>query len=104
MSDESLQVRPLSAESVADTLGFTQAEADKVVGEAPDDALDQRFVEAADKLMRMYTPAELDTFLSTIVDGGEYDDKPEQFTSVDGKVFTVDMAKYLHAIVQRELE
>lgn len=104
MPDESLTVTPLGAESVANILGFTQAEADKVVGEVSDDALDQRFVEAADKLMRMYTPAELDTFLSTIVEGGEHDDRSPQFTTADGYVFTVDMAKYLHAIVQRELE
>lgn len=106
MSDEALKVQPLGAESVANILGFSQQEAKKLgdyEGE-PDDDLDQRFAEKTEELLRTYSLKDLNDFLEPIVQGGEHDDTPPQFISTDGNVLTVEMAKQLHAVVNRELD
>lgn len=106
MSDETLKVKPLGAESVANIFGFSQQEADKLgdyEGESDDD-LDQRFAEKTEELLRTYSLQDLNNFLEPIVLGEERDDNPPQFTSADGNVFTVEMAKQLHAVVKRELD
>ena len=106
MSDEALKVKPLGAESVANIFGFSQQEADKLgdyEGE-PNDDLDQRFAEKTEELLRTYSLQDLNKFLEPITQGGEHDDNPAQFTTADGNVLTVEMAKQLYAVVKRELD
>lgn len=104
MSEETLKAKPLGAESIANALGFSQAEVDRMDEDELGGELDQKFAEGAMDLMGTYSLKELNSFLKTIVEGGKHDDSPPQFTSESGKVLTVEMATVLQAMVQRELE